>query len=262
GPVCPPRQHYELQGPPCPPTCANPAGGTDADCSGGAGTEGCFCDAGFLRSGSDCVPLARCGCHHAGRYYRAGEEFVPCPRCSQRCVCHGGTGAVECQPAACGAGEVCSVRDGTRGCYAEGCGRCQALGAGSYGTFDGHRVVVAGAGTYQMAAVDAAGPDDPVVPFAVEVEKEEGADGPVIRRLAVTAHGVAIGMARGARWEVTVDGERHLLPLALAGGAVTVTQEGAHRVLRVPGGGPALLYDGDAYALLTLPVSYRRRPRG
>lgn len=57
-----------------------------------------------------------------------------------------------------------------------------------------------------------------------------------------------------------MDGERHLLPLWLRGGAVGVAQVGSHRLLQVQGG-PKMLYDGKAYVVLTLPPS-SRRPRG
>ncbi|XP_055655901.1 IgGFc-binding protein-like [Falco peregrinus] len=119
----------------------------------------------------------------------------------------------------------------------------------------------AGTCTYTLAAVEAAGPSDTLMPFKVEVEKESGQGAPVIRQLLVTVLGVTVGMARGTSWEVTVDGEQHLLPLTLAEGAMTVSQEGAHRVLRVRDG-LKLLYNGDAYALLTLPDAYRQRTTG
>ncbi|NXO49603.1 FCGBP protein, partial [Aramus guarauna] len=253
--VCPPNQHYELCGSPCPATCR---GQTEAEeCEETTTcTEGCFCNEGFLLSGDSCVPLAQCGCLHEGRYYKAGEEFFACPRCSERCTCKK-TGEVECRPDGCAEDEACMVQDGVRGCYPQGCGVCQVLGAVSYSTFDGRPFYFAGTCAYTLAeAVDA---EKPLVPFAVEMEKESNEEGPVIRRLVVTVHGVTVGMARGTRWEV--DGERHLLPLTLGAGAVTVSQEGTHRVLRVPGG-PKLLYDGDTYALLTLPDAYRRRVRG
>ncbi|XP_074710555.1 IgGFc-binding protein [Strix uralensis] len=257
--VCPLNQHYELCGPACPATCRGDAEGEpcekNAPCA-----EGCFCNDGFLLSGSRCVPLARCGCLHRGRYYKAGEEFYACPRCSERCVCQA-DGAVECRPAGCAEGEECGVQDGVRGCYPNECGRCQVLGAASYSTFDGHPLHFAGTCTYTLAAVEADGPEDPLVPFAVEMEKESGEEGPLIRRLLVTVHGVTVGMARGTQWEVTVDGERHLLPLAVAQGAVVVAQEGPYRVLQARGG-LKLLYDSLGYAVLTLPVAFRRRPRG
>lgn len=58
-----------------------------------------------------------------------------------------------------------------------------------------------------------------------------------------------------------VDGERHLLPLALAEGALTLSQEGTHRVLLAQGGFK-LLFDGDTYVLVTLPDTYRGRTHG
>ncbi|XP_075594390.1 IgGFc-binding protein-like [Balearica regulorum gibbericeps] len=257
--VCAPNQHYELCGPACPATCR---GQTETEeCEETAFcVEGCFCNEGFLLSGDRCVPLAQCGCLHEGRYYKLGEEFFACPRCSERCTCKG-TGEVECRPDGCAADEACMVQDGVRGCYPQGCGRCQVLGAVSYSTFDGRPLYFAGTCTYTLAATKAVDAEKPVVPFAVEMEKASDKGGPVIRRLLVTVDGITIGMARGTQWEVTVDGERHLLPLTLAGGSVTVSQEGAHRVLQARGG-PKLLYDGDAYVLLTLPDAYRRRVQG
>ncbi|NXX13324.1 FCGBP protein, partial [Podargus strigoides] len=262
-PVCPPNQHYELCGPPCPPTCS---GQREAEeCHAATGTacvEGCYCDAGFLASGAECVPVARCGCRHQGRYYQLGEEFYPQnDACERRCVCRG-AGAVECAQQGCGEDEECGVRDGVRGCHPrEGCGRCQALGGGVYTTLDGLRLVVTGSCKRTMAEAEDDDPQRPLVPFAVEVEEDEegGKGGPQIRQVTVTVRGVAIGMARGVPWEVS--GERHLLPLTLEDLGVTVTQEGLHRLLRVQGG-PRILYDGAAFALLLLPSPFHSRTRG
>ncbi|XP_076216831.1 IgGFc-binding protein isoform X3 [Aptenodytes patagonicus] len=258
-PVCPPNQHYELCGPACPATCRGQAEVEECE-EAALCTEGCFCNEGFLLSGDRCVPLAQCGCLHEGRYYKLGEKFFICPHCSERCTCKA-AGVVECKPEGCAAGEVCTVQDGVRGCYPHECGRCEVLGAVSYSTFDGHLLHFAGTCTYMLAAAEAAGPKDPLVPFTVKVVKDSGKEGPFIRQLLVTVHGVTVGMARGIRWAVTVDGEQHLLPLTLAGGAVTVSQEGTHQVLQVQGG-PKLLYNGNAYVLLTLPSTYRHHTKG
>lgn len=204
GPICPLNQHYELCGPACPATCRGQA--EAEQCEGPMPcTEGCFCNDGFLLSGDRCVPLAQCGCLHEGRYYRLGEKFFTCPHCSERCTCKA-AGVVECQPEGCTADEVCTVQDGVRGCYPHECGRCEVLGAVSYSTFDGHPLRFAGTCTYTLAAAEAAGPKDPLVPFTVEVVKGSGKEGPFIRQLLVTVHGVTVGMAKGIRWEVTVSG--------------------------------------------------------
>ncbi|NXP47796.1 FCGBP protein, partial [Heliornis fulica] len=261
GLTCPPNQHYELCGPSCPPTCL---GQSEAEACEGPSrcSEGCFCSQGFLRSGGHCVPLPHCGCVHEGLYYQAGAEFYTHPLCALRCSCEGG-GKVTCHPGGCAGGLACAVRDGVRGCYPEDCGRCQVLGEVSSSTFDGRPVFFDGTCAHTTLAEAVAGGDgeDEVVPFVVEMEKESGKDGRSLRKLVVTVRGVAIALAEGTQWEVAVDGERHLLPLTLAGGSVTVSQEGTHRVLRVRGG-PKLLYDGDSYVLLTLPGVYRRRTRG
>ncbi|KAM9168752.1 IgGFc-binding protein-like [Mergus octosetaceus] len=258
-PICPPNQHYELCGSACPATCHGQTEDEGCDESSPC-TEGCFCDAGFLQSGDRCVPLARCGCLHDGRYYQRGEEFFSCPRCSQRCTCKG-DGEVECKEASCGEGETCMVQEGVRGCYPSSCGRCEVLGAASFRTFDGRTLRFAGSCTYTLAAAEAAGPEVELVPFMVRVQKDHRGPEPLTQQLLITVHGVTISMSRGKQWEVKVDGERHLLPLTLAGGAVTVTQEGAHQVLRAQGG-LKLLYDTVSYVLLTLPASYRHHTGG
>ncbi|XP_009463262.1 PREDICTED: IgGFc-binding protein [Nipponia nippon] len=292
-PICLPNQHYELCGPACPATCWGQA--EPEECEQNAPcTEGCFCDDGFLLSGDRCVPLAQCGCLHEGRYYKIGEEFFACPRCSERCACKG-AGAVDCKPAGCAAGEMCMVQDGVQGCYPQECGRCQVLGAVSYSTFDGRLLHFAGTCTYTLAAAEAGSPEDALVPFAVEMEKEKGKEGPVIRRLLVAVQGVTIGLARGGRhYELCTRTCDHTCASLSASTRCTTKcfegcqcdegflfngnkcvsmdlcgclhhgryfEEGTYRVLLVQGG-PKLLYDGDAYALLTLPAAYRHRTTG
>uniref|UniRef100_A0A671TXT3 VWFD domain-containing protein n=1 Tax=Sparus aurata TaxID=8175 RepID=A0A671TXT3_SPAAU len=69
--------HYELCGTDCGHTCAN---SNDTMCEQVC-SEGCFCDEGFVRSGTSCVPVERCGCQHDGFYY---DSFWT-EGCSQRC---------------------------------------------------------------------------------------------------------------------------------------------------------------------------------
>ncbi|XP_064359846.1 IgGFc-binding protein-like [Dromaius novaehollandiae] len=258
-PQCPPHSHYELCGPGCPATCAglSPAPG----CEAAPCAEGCVCDAGYVRGGTACVPPARCGCLHRGRYHAAGSEFVPCPRCTERCVCNPG-GSVECRPGGCGPGEECAVRDGLRGCFPAACRRCEWRGAGGLRALDGRRSRLSDGCGFLLAEVAAAGDGDgdgDEEAFAVRVERERGG---LLSRVLVTALGYTVAMSQEGGLEVTVDGERHLPPLALARGRLGVTRAGATALLRGPGGLRLLFVPGASYALLTLPVARASRVRG
>ncbi|NXU08580.1 FCGBP protein, partial [Pardalotus punctatus] len=252
-PVCPPNQHYELCGPPCPPTCQGEAGPQDCP-DASTCSEGCFCDPGFFRSGDHCVPLPQCGCVLGGRYYPRGVQFYPEPACTQLCTCSE-NGALECHPTpGCSKDEECTVRDGVLGCHSRTCRQCQVLGAGAYSTFDGHLGSFGGSCTLPLLELETGEPEEELEPITVALEQEDAE----VQRVTVMAHGVTVVMDRGQQWEV--DGERHLLPLWLRGGAVGVAQVGSHRLLQVQGG-LKILYDGDTYVVLTLsPPS--RRPRG
>ncbi|XP_059334435.1 IgGFc-binding protein-like [Ammospiza nelsoni] len=254
-PVCPLNQHYELCGPPCPPTCQGEVG--PQDCSDASTCfEGCFCDPGFFRSGDNCVPLPQCGCVLEGRYYPRGEQFYPAPPCTERCICSE-NGRLECHPTpGCSSNEECTVQDGVLGCHPRTCKQCQVLGAGVYSTFDGHLGNFGGSCTLLLLELERGEPEEELEPITVALEQEDTE----VQRVTVTAHGVTVVMDRGQQWEVMVDGERHLLPLWLREGAVGVAQVGSHRLLQVQGG-PKILYDGNAYMVLTLPPA-SHRPRG
>ncbi|XP_055085800.1 alpha-tectorin-like, partial [Periophthalmus magnuspinnatus] len=108
--VCPAHSHYELCGTDCGRTCASSINVTcDRVCS-----EGCFCDTGFVRSGTECVPEENCGCQHNGFYYYAGESFWT-EGCTQHCKCMANNNlscvATSCSP------QDCSLRDGHLGCH-------------------------------------------------------------------------------------------------------------------------------------------------
>lgn len=199
GPVCPPNQHYELCGPPCPATCQGEAG--PQDCSDASTcSEGCFCDSGFFRSGDHCVPLPQCGCVLEGRYYPRGVQFYPEPPCTQRCICSE-NGELECHPTpGCSRDEECTVRDGVLGCHPRTCRQCQVLGAGAYSTFDGHLGSLGGSCTLPLLELERGEPEEELEPITVALEQEDAE----VQRVTVMAHGVTVVMDRGQQWEVTV----------------------------------------------------------
>ncbi|KAK7919615.1 hypothetical protein WMY93_010899 [Mugilogobius chulae] len=109
--TCPAHSHYELCGNDCGRTCASSIDVTcDHVCS-----EGCFCDEGFVRSGTKCVPEEKCGCQHDDSYYYAGESFWT-EGCFYNCKCTANNN-ISCIATSCSPLEECSLRDGHMGCY-------------------------------------------------------------------------------------------------------------------------------------------------
>ncbi|XP_047466074.1 alpha-tectorin-like [Mugil cephalus] len=127
---CPANSHYELCGTDCGQTCAH---STDATCEQVC-SEGCFCDEGFRRSGSSCVPMESCGCQYDGFYYNNGETFWT-DGCSQRCECHA-PNDLRCSAASCTPTQECTIRNGQLGCF-DTMSTCTVWGDPHYLTFDG-----------------------------------------------------------------------------------------------------------------------------
>ncbi|XP_071318951.1 alpha-tectorin-like isoform X2 [Trachinotus anak] len=127
---CPANSHYELCGTDCGHTCAS---SIDATCEQVC-SEGCFCDEGFLRSGTACVTVENCGCLYDGFYYNAGESFWT-DGCSQRCECFA-PNDLRCSAASCTPTQECAIRNGQRGCF-DAMSTCTVWGDPHYSTFDG-----------------------------------------------------------------------------------------------------------------------------
>lgn len=144
---CPAHSHYEV--------CANTCGGTCASfiypftCSEGC-FEGCECDAGFVFDGIQCVPLDNCGCVLNGRYLTVGEIVVD-KGCKSKCVCQA-SGVVKCEKLSCATEEVCSVRDGVRGCHVKQ-GQCGISQVGHLTSFDGMSGAIGAKGAFEVASL-------------------------------------------------------------------------------------------------------------
>lgn len=140
---CPANSHYELCGTDCGNTCAS---SIDAACDHVC-SEGCFCDDGFSRSGTSCVPVESCGCQYEGFYFNAGESFWT-DGCSQLCECHG-PNVLVCNPSSCTPAQECTIRDGQLGCY-DAMSTCTVWGDPHYITFDGALAHFQGSCSYVM----------------------------------------------------------------------------------------------------------------
>uniref|UniRef100_A0A665WKG4 Si:ch211-39f2.3 n=1 Tax=Echeneis naucrates TaxID=173247 RepID=A0A665WKG4_ECHNA len=127
---CPANSHYELCGTDCGHTCAS---SIDATCERVC-SEGCFCDEGFLRSGTTCVPVESCGCTYKGFYYNVGESFWK-DGCSEECTCHS-PNDLRCSSASCTPTRQCRIRNGQLGCF-DSMSTCTVWGDPHYISFDG-----------------------------------------------------------------------------------------------------------------------------
>ncbi|KAM9226326.1 IgGFc-binding protein [Dugong dugon] len=243
---CPANSHYKLCGNSCPVSCPSLSApeGCEPACR-----EGCVCDAGFVLSGDTCVPVGQCGCLHEGHYYSLGEAFYPGPECERRCECGPG-GQVRCQAgSACRPHEECRLENGVQACHPTGCGHCLSSGGIHYVTLDGRVYDLHGSCSYVLAQV--CDPQLEDEDFSIVLEKDAAG---VFQRLLVTVDNLVVSLA--PRLQVSVDGETVTLPVAV--GPVRVTAEGRNVVLQTAKG-LRLLFDDNAYILMSIPSPFRSR---
>ncbi|XP_061531066.1 IgGFc-binding protein [Phycodurus eques] len=116
-------------------------GSSAAGCSGG-----CQCQDGNVFDGDECVPVSQCGCVVHGRYIKLDEQLYN-ENCTERCWCHPLGGAL-CEKAACGPGQLCSLKNGSWSCA----GRevCQLRSSLRVSTFNGQQLSLAPKTAYKL----------------------------------------------------------------------------------------------------------------
>ncbi|KAF7242403.1 IgGFc-binding protein [Varanus komodoensis] len=245
-PACSLNSHYELCGNGCPATCHGLS--APASCMASC-KEGCYCDAGFVLSGDQCVPLGDCGCMHQGKYYKKGEYFYPSSSCQEQCQCTE-NGVVECQETSCGPHEECKVQDGIQGCHPEGHGNCSMAAGSHYLTFDGRAYDFHGTCLYALSTV--AGKDSRLANFSVLVENDRS----LTKSVVVSVHGYTVVIEKGMKWQVKVNGERYTLPMTTSAGRLWANQEGSNIIVQSDFG-LKVLYDSSSYVLVFVPSTYQ-----
>ncbi|XP_070620019.1 IgGFc-binding protein-like isoform X1 [Erythrolamprus reginae] len=250
-PSCPHNSHYELCGDGCPVTChgLSAPDGCKASCK-----EGCYCNAGFVLSGDECVPIGECGCLYQGRYYKKGDEFSPGASCQHKCRC-GENGAVECRKVFCGPQQQCGIEKGKRACHPRGYGKCSVSGGSHYLTLDGEIFNFLGSCSYTL--VEVRGRDPELVDFSVVVENESNQEGKVIpNSIVITLRGYVIRLGRGMTWQAQVNEEIHTLPLTIKRRSILIYQDGKNVVVQTDFGF-GVLYDSSQFILVVIPSTYQ-----
>ncbi|ETE64581.1 IgGFc-binding protein, partial [Ophiophagus hannah] len=237
-PSCPRNSHYELCGDGCPVTChgLSAPDGCEKSCK-----EGCYCNAGFVLSGDECVPIGECGCLYQGRYYKKGGEFYPNASCQDKCRC-GENDAVECQKVLCGPQQQCRIENGKQACHPRGYGKCSVTGGSHYLTMDGETFNFLGSCSYTL--VEVCGRDPELAHFSVVVENESNREGKVMpKTVVITLRGYIIRLVRGTTWQA----ERR---------SILIHQEGKNVVVQTDFGFK-VLYDSSQFILVIIPSTYQ-----
>uniref|UniRef100_A0A667ZSL4 Fc gamma binding protein n=1 Tax=Myripristis murdjan TaxID=586833 RepID=A0A667ZSL4_9TELE len=251
---CPANSHYELCGSACPATCSDP--NAPSKCKRPC-VETCTCNKGYVLSGSECVPAARCGCTHEGRYIPAGECFWADNNCRRRCRCVAESRRVECKDEGCQAGKQCQIVEGIRKCEPVSHSTCQATGDPHYMTFDKKKFDFQGTCVYQLVAL--CSKESELVPFEVLVQNDHRGSKIVsytkLVEIKVYSLSIVITKTHKGLVMVRVNGELVNLPVSLSEGRVSVYKSGWYAVVTTKFG-LKVSFNWNSAVYVTLPSTY------
>ncbi|XP_070621015.1 IgGFc-binding protein-like isoform X3 [Erythrolamprus reginae] len=258
--TCPPNSYYELCGSPCPASCTQPAG--PPSCFHNMCVEGCQCEAGFVLSGTDCVPWEECGCSYDGRYYLKGETFfVEGEKCKKKYNCDDSISVIEADGSFCSLEQFCGPWKGVYGCHTLPHGICRVSKFLHYTTFDGQQYNFQGISTYILVELC---PTSKFLPsFRVEVKNEKLFNGPlsVLSEVIVSVNNTQIYLQREHQGTVKIDGMIANLPVRIQALGITVYQHGFYTILKTELG-LIVNYDPGHNLFVTLSPEYRGQTCG
>ncbi|XP_038159106.1 zonadhesin, like isoform X6 [Cyprinodon tularosa] len=255
---CPTNSHYSDCTPPCPPTCSDLFPITchlpPTTC-----VEGCQCDAGFVLSDSQCVPLDKCGCLDSDGEYHDVEDTWLTDNCEKSCTCNRG-GSIICKDHSCNSNSVCSLdKYGDRYCQPAKFDRCTISGDPHHRTFDGFAHHFQGPYTYVLTqGHNLQGSQTPLLVRGKNLRRGNNKKVSFLDEMYVDVYGVNVRFQQ--KKVVLVNGERLTPPLSPVGG-LTITMN-SKQVQLSTDFGLTVRFDGKNRGDIILPSTYRNSVRG
>ncbi|KAJ8338240.1 hypothetical protein SKAU_G00372060 [Synaphobranchus kaupii] len=255
---CPPSSHYSNCTAPCPASCADLF---PISCPQPPNTcvEGCQCNAGFVLSDDQCVPLANCGCvDPSGEYHDVGDSWLN-DHCNSQCSCTLG-GILSCRPFECRSNSICSLdKEGVRYCKPERFEKCSIAGDPHYRTFDGFVHHYQGPHTYVLT--QSQNQSNSLVPLTVQGKNtRRGGNRRVsfLHEVYVEVYKVNVRFLQ--KKIILVNGERVQPPLQPKEG-LKITMNSRKMQLSTDFG-LTVRFDGKSHAEVILPSTYESVVRG
>ncbi|TSO05463.1 IgGFc-binding protein [Bagarius yarrelli] len=144
--TCPTNSVYQI----CATACDTPCPGLSdvVKCNIQTCAEGCMCKPGFFNNGTGCVTADQCDCYVNGHTYKINEPVIT-DNCQARLTCLS-SGKLKNESISCKSSEVCTVKDGSHGCYPR---QCMLKAGGSFSLFSGETWSVSSVGAYELVRV-------------------------------------------------------------------------------------------------------------
>ncbi|XP_051800201.1 zonadhesin, like [Acanthochromis polyacanthus] len=255
---CPVNSHYSDCTPPCPATCSDLF---PMFCHLPPTTcvEGCQCDAGFVLSDNNCVPLDKCGCLDSnGEYHDVGDSWLT-DTCAESCRCNLG-GQITCKDHSCNSNSVCALdKDGDLHCKPTKFNTCMLHGDPHHRTFDGFTHHFQGPYTYVLTKTHDL--DDSLLPLTVRGKNIRGSGNKKVsylNEMYIDVYDVDVRFQQ--KNKVLVNGERVAPPLSPVDG-LTITMN-SKQVQLTTDFGLTVRFDGKSRGEIILPGTYMNSVRG